>query len=90
MYDAEPEASNYGYNSGYAKAHIQKTMRDNERYNSIDYGKYKPGAKVKHVKFGEGTILVVQGQGASMVADIVFKSVGIKKLAVKFAPMEII
>ena len=86
----EPDASNLGYNSGYAKAHIQKTMRDNEKYNSIDYSKYKPGAKVRHVKFGEGTILVVLGQGASMVADITFKSVGIKRLAVKFAPMEII
>ena len=65
-------------------------MRDNEKYNSIDYSKYKPGTKVRHVKFGEGTILVVLGQGASMVADITFKSVGIKRLAVKFAPMEII
>jgi DNA helicase-2/ATP-dependent DNA helicase PcrA len=90
VYGDEPEASNYGYNSGYAKAHIQKTMRDNEKYNSIDYSKYKPGTKVRHVKFGEGTILVVLGQGASMVADITFKSVGIKRLAVKFAPMEII
>jgi ATP-dependent exoDNAse (exonuclease V) beta subunit len=33
VYGDEPEASNYGYNSGYAKAHIQKTMRDNEKYN---------------------------------------------------------
>ena len=55
-----------------------------------NYALYKMGAKVKHVKFGEGTIITTRGSGEQMVADIAFSGVGIKSLSVKFAPMELI
>ena len=48
------------------------------------------GARVKHIKFGTGTIIMTRGVGEQMVADIAFTGVGIKSLSVKFAPMEII
>ena len=86
--DDTPETSNMGYSSSYARNHVEKIKSANQKV--VDYSKFKAGAKVKHVKFGMGTILVVQGSGASMVADIAFKDFGIKKLAVKFAPMEIL
>lgn len=89
-YDDEPVYSNVGYSSSYAKTHVQNIKKQNEKQNSIDYQKFRAGAKVKHPKFGNGTILVVQGNGPSMVADIAFKDFGIKKLAVKFAPLEIV
>lgn len=90
-YDDTPDSSSStGYDSGFTKRSIEKAQAEQTRQNSIDYTKYKSGVKVKHVKFGEGTIIAVQGAGATMVADVVFKGFGIKKLAVKFAPMEII
>ena len=56
----------------------------------VDGGKYKPGVKVKHVKFGEGIIITVKGSEDNLVADVAFKGVGIKTLSIKYAPMEII
>ena len=56
---------------------------------NIDYSKYKQGAKVKHAKFGIGTIRSIFGSGPSMIAEVVFPDFGLKKLAVKFTPMEI-
>ncbi len=87
--DDTPVTANVGYNSGYAKSQIQKNMRDIEKQKNIDYSQYKKGVKVKHVKFGIGTVLSVTGNGPSMIAEVVFKDYGVKKLAVKFTPMEI-
>jgi len=55
-----------------------------------DYSKFVMGARVKHIKFGIGTIITTRGVGEQMVADIAFTGVGIKSLSVKFAPMEIV
>lgn len=49
---------------------------------------YKTGDKVKHVKFGEGIVIQVKGAEGNLIVDVAFKSVGIKSLAAKFAPME--
>ena len=55
-----------------------------------DLSKYKSGIKVKHTKFGEGTVICVKGQGDNIIVDVAFVGVGIKSLSAKFAPMEII
>ena len=52
--------------------------------------KYQPGMKVRHSKFGEGTVIVVRNEGASQKVDVAFKGVGIKTLMAHLAPMEII
>ena len=57
---------------------------------NADYAGYKRGIKVKHVKFGEGTVIDVKGAGDNIIVDVAFKGVGIKALSVKYAPMEII
>ncbi len=88
-FDDTPVTSGMGYSSSFAKSKIEKNMRDLEKQKSLDYSKYKVGVKVHHVKFGIGTILSVTGAGASTVAEVVFKDFGVKKLAVKFTPMEI-
>ena len=56
----------------------------------MDASKYKRGIKVKHVKFGEGTVIDVKGAGDNIIVDVAFKGVGIKSLSAKFAPMEIV
>ncbi len=86
--DDDGYTSNVGYSSGYAKTFLNGSKPTaNDR---VDYSKYKRGAKVKHVKFGEGTVIDLKGTGDNLVAHVAFKGVGIKMLSVKFAPMEII
>ena len=48
----------------------------------------KAGVKVTHKKFGIGTIIAVKDGGA--VIDVAFAGVGIKSLAVEYAPIEIV
>ncbi|MDQ0351857.1 DNA helicase-2/ATP-dependent DNA helicase PcrA [Alkalibacillus filiformis] len=50
---------------------------------------FQIGDKVKHKKWGEGTIVKVEGSGDDMEVDIAFPSpVGIKRLLAQFAPVE--
>lgn len=77
-----------GYSSSYAKTMLSgNTLKENK---NADYGGYKCGIKVRHAKFGEGTVIAVKGSGDNIIADVAFKGVGIKALSVKYAPMEII
>ena len=66
---------------------MNNTPKENK---NADYGGYKSGVKVRHVKFGEGTVIDVKGAGDNIIVDVAFKGVGIKALSVKYAPMEII
>jgi DNA helicase-2/ATP-dependent DNA helicase PcrA len=47
-----------------------------------------PGDKVLHTSFGLGTVLTVSGVGESSKADVDFGSAGVKRLALKVAPLE--
>lgn len=76
-----------GYSSGYAKSMLN-TNKPVANKNT-DYGRYKSGVKVKHVKFGEGIVISVKGSGDNVIVEVAFKGVGIKSLSAKFAPMEI-
>ncbi len=49
-----------------------------------------PRTVVKHVKFGEGTVIAVKGSGKDMIIDVAFKGVGIKSLVASLAPIEVI
>ncbi|RNB81061.1 DNA helicase PcrA [Brevibacillus fluminis] len=50
---------------------------------------WKVGEKVKHGKWGIGTVVSVKGKGDDIELDIAFPSpVGIKKLLANFAPIE--
>lgn len=49
---------------------------------------WTPGDKVNHKKWGQGTIVRVQGEGDDMELDIAFPApTGIKRLLAKFAPI---
>ena len=41
-----------------------------------------------HTKWGLGTVTAASGHGANAKADVDFGSVGVKRLALKFAPIE--
>ena len=83
----EPRISG-GYSSSYAKSMLSA----NKPKENVNFSKneYKSGVKVRHTKFGEGTVIMVKGQGDNIIVDVAFKGIGIKSLSAKFAPMEII
>ena len=47
-----------------------------------------PGDKVTHDSFGLGTVVSVEGQGDKSVASIDFGSEGVKRLLLRYAPVE--
>jgi DNA helicase II / ATP-dependent DNA helicase PcrA len=46
---------------------------------------YKGGERVKHPRFGEGTVVGVSGEGANAEVTVIFKEAGAKRLLIKFA-----
>lgn len=51
-----------------------------------DLAKFKKGQRVRHKTFGEGVIICINGGNA----DVAFKGIGVKTLALKFAPLEVV
>jgi len=52
--------------------------------------RYKLGQRVSHVKFGEGVVLQLEGEGAQERVQINFKQVGIKWLIVSMAQLNVL
>ena len=55
-----------------------------------DLSAFKTGVRVKHPKFGMGTIVNVRGMGANMILDIAFEGLGIKQLSANLAPLTVV
>jgi DNA helicase-2/ATP-dependent DNA helicase PcrA len=47
-----------------------------------------PGDRVQHDSFGLGTVVSVEGAGEGSVASIDFGSEGVKRLLLRYAPVE--
>ena len=47
-----------------------------------------PGDRVLHDSFGMGTVVSLEGQGDKSVASIDFGSDGVKRLLLRYAPVE--
>lgn len=58
--------------------------------DSVSTGKYKAGIRIKHPIWGEGIILDSKLQDGDEIVDVVFESVGIKRLAASLANLTII
>ena len=48
------------------------------------------GNFVKHIRFGRGEVLKIDGKGADIKAEINFENGGVKKLLLRFAKLEVI
>jgi DNA helicase-2/ATP-dependent DNA helicase PcrA len=48
----------------------------------------KPGDKITHDSYGLGTVVSVEDHGKNSVATVDFGSDGIKRLMLRFAPIE--
>ncbi len=53
-------------------------------------GAYKIGQPVRHLKFGEGVVLQMEGEGAQERVQINFRNVGLKWLMVSYAKLEVL
>jgi DNA helicase-2/ATP-dependent DNA helicase PcrA len=51
---------------------------------------FRPGARIKHPVWGEGIVLDSKLQDNDEIVDVVFESVGIKRLAASLANLTII
>ena len=55
-----------------------------------DLSAFKVGVRVKHLKFGVGTIVNVRGMGSNMIVDVAFEGLGIKQLSANLAPLTVL
>ena len=53
-------------------------------------GTYKMGQRVSHVKFGEGVVLQMEGDGAQERVQINFQGVGLKWLMLSYAKLDVL
>ncbi|MDB5985708.1 MAG: helicase [Nevskia sp.] len=56
--------------------------------NAPAYGGFKLGAQVRHVKFGEGTIVSFDGDGERTQVEVRFRNAGTKRLMLSQAKLE--
>ncbi|WP_233096023.1 UvrD-helicase domain-containing protein [Alicyclobacillus sp. SO9] len=78
-----------GFDSTRAQLQTQGTGNPTNDGGQAKTFEYKPGDKVEHRKWGQGTVIQVRGEGEDLMAKIAFPApVGIKELAVKFAPIQ--
>ncbi len=104
FWDSEPQRGRGVYSSsdGYKPDHMPSyapakpsksfsaaaTFGQSAQNNSAPSGKYYVGCKVRHPKFGVGTVIALKNGGK--VVDIAFENQGIKELSAAIAPLTII
>lgn len=55
-----------------------------------DLSGFRVGVKVRHPKFGDGTIVNLRGAGSNCILDVAFEGVGIKQLSASLAPLTVL
>ena len=68
---------------------LKKVANTNGNTNLFD-SKLVAGNFVKHLRFGKGEVLKIEGVGADAKAEIIFENGGTKKLLLRFAKLEVI
>jgi len=53
-------------------------------------GKWTMGTRIRHPRFGNGTILRTEGEGDDLKLTISFMSHGLKKMIAKYAELEVV
>ncbi|WP_372937717.1 ATP-dependent helicase [Seonamhaeicola sp.] len=68
---------------------LKPVSESNGNTNLFD-SKLAVGNVVKHLRFGTGEVLKIEGAGADMKAEIKFDAGGVKKLLLRFAKLEVV
>ncbi len=82
------QKKNGGFVSPYVKTESSEKVTEN--INPIVIGDLYVGAKVTHDRFGDGTIISLEGSGQDTKAEIEFRSVGQKTLLLKYAKLRVL
>lgn len=80
------KSNNFGVSVDSFLKNIGKTVSSDE----VDLNEYKEGVKVRHKKFGIGTVTKVEPEDDDLKVEIVFENGQMKRLMAKFANLEII
>jgi len=70
--------------------YLSVTRQENNLGNQIIKGEAKVGRKVRHTKFGIGTIVSTSNSNGDTLISIAFDNMGIKKLILDKAPLEML
>ena len=93
--------SNTSYGSNYGGAKTEEKKTGGFTYGGLGRSTPKPttgkdvsalrvGVRVKHPKFGNGTIVNARGAGSNTILDIAFEGLGIKQLSATLAPLTVL
>jgi DNA helicase-2/ATP-dependent DNA helicase PcrA len=69
---------------------LEKTKTEGKMNSNLFDSKLVTGNFVKHLRFGKGEVLSIEGAGGDRKAEINFENGGKKKLLLRFAKLEII
>ncbi|MFH4968258.1 UvrD-helicase domain-containing protein [Gaetbulibacter sp. M240] len=72
-----------------APKNLKPVSKTNGKTNLFD-NELVVGNVVKHLRFGTGEVLKIEGAGADMKAEIKFQHGGVKKLLLRFAKLEVL
>lgn len=75
-------------NGGFVYGGVAKAIKPTG--GAKDVSVFKIGVRVKHPKFGNGTIVGVRGAGSNMIIDVAFENLGIKQLSASLAPLTLL
>ena len=75
--------------SAKAPKHLKKINNNATSTNLFD-SNLTVGNVVNHQRFGNGEVVKIEGKGADLKAEIKFSAVGVKKLLLRFAKLEIL
>ncbi len=68
----------------------EESIKDQEGYAILNPTLLQPGTKVKHPRFGAGTVASMEGSGQNAKATVQFAGAGKKQLLLRFARLKII
>ncbi len=77
-----------GISTGVRQASSSRTLPSRRTANRRPVPSLSPGDRVVHDSFGMGTVVSLQGSGEQAVAAIDFGSEGVKRLLLRYAPVE--
>lgn len=84
-------ASSFGASAGYRPKNLKplgKALGGSSGASSGVQTELKPGDRVRHERFGQGTVKSVEGAGGEAKATIAFDEIGEKKMLLKFAKIQ--
>ncbi|WP_274661534.1 DNA helicase PcrA [Enterococcus lactis] len=74
--------------AAYSYKQLETAVVSSKSATGGEKNSWKPGDKVKHKKWGLGTVVRVSGTSKDLELDVAFPSQGVKRLLAAFAPIE--